>query len=110
MKYSMTAARLFPIQDTRTPTQGPKTAPFKMTMGSVGIGVAERMPMRRTENRGPAIPVLGICCSMFFRSLAKRMMSKTGTAKVMKAMRRLRKFFSGIFFINNLLYRNDYVQ
>jgi len=52
MKYSIMEARLFPSQETSTPIKDPKRAPFRMTMGSVGIGVAERIPIMRMENSG----------------------------------------------------------
>lgn len=103
MKYSMTAARLLPIQDTKTPTHGPKMAPFRMTIGSVGMGVAERIPIKRMENKGPAMPALGMCCSIFFKSLAKRTIRAIGMPKEITAMRMLRMFLARPFFINNSL-------
>jgi len=82
MKYSMIEARLLPVQDTMIPTTGPKMAPFKMTIGSVGIGVADKIPINIIEKRGPAIPVVGIRLSMFFMSLANTTMSTIGSSKV----------------------------
>ena len=87
MKYSITAARLLPAQETRTPTRGPKMAPLRMTIGSVGMGVAESSPMRRIEKSGPAIPVVGITRSMFFMSLAKTTITRTGSRKVAQTRR-----------------------
>ena len=66
MKYSMMAARLFPIQEIKTPRNGPKRAPFRMTIGSVGMGVAESNPMSKIEINGPKMLVLGMICSRFF--------------------------------------------
>ena len=71
MKYSMAAARLFPIQETSTPTKGPKMAPFKITIGSVGIGVADKTPINKMESNGPAIPVVGITFSIALKSFLK---------------------------------------
>ncbi len=86
IKYSMIAARLFPIHDTRIPTNGPKIAPFSMTMGSVGMGVADNIPISNIEKSGPAMPVVGMYFSTDFKSLAKYMIKAMGTMKVIRAM------------------------
>ena len=78
----MMAARLLPVQDTKTPVNGPKIAPFNTTIGSVGIGVAERIAISKIENSGPAIPVVGIYFSTFLISLVKMAISRKGAVKV----------------------------
>lgn len=88
MKYSIKAARLLPIHETRIPTNGPKMAPLRMTIGSVGMGVAERIPMSMTEKRGPAIPVVGIRRSIAIKSWRKKTRRATGKLKVIRAIRR----------------------
>lgn len=82
MKYSMMEAKLFPIQETRIPTNGPKTAPFKITMGSVGIGVAESRPISRIEKSGPARPVVGMRFSRYRKSCLKIRIRTMGSPKV----------------------------
>ena len=85
IKYSMMEARLLPAQDTIMPINGPKMAPLRITIGSVGMGVADRIPMSKMENNGPAIPVVGMNLSIFLISLAKKTMVKTGRQMVMIA-------------------------
>lgn len=71
IKYSITAARLLPIQLTRKPVNGPKMAPLIITIGSVGIGVADKTPMSMMLVIGPAIPVWGMNFSIPLMSLEK---------------------------------------
>jgi hypothetical protein len=59
-KYSSREAKLFPIQDVMIPTTGPKRAPFRIIMGSEGIGVMDKIPTKSIDKRGPLIPVFGI--------------------------------------------------
>ncbi|KKT83556.1 MAG: hypothetical protein UW80_C0011G0004 [Microgenomates group bacterium GW2011_GWC1_44_9] len=84
IKYSIIAAKLFPIQETKIPTTGPNTAPLSITMGSVGMGVADSMPIRSMENSGPAIPVVGILFSIAMKSLRKKIISPMGRPKVIR--------------------------
>lgn len=86
-----------------TPIKGPKIAPLRITIGSVGMGVAERIPIKMMEIRGPITPVSGIIPSIFFKSRLKIIIRITGTAKVMRAMMALRVFFPVLFFINKYI-------
>lgn len=97
MKYSMRAARLLPSQETKIPTNGPKMAPLRITMGSVGIGVAERIPMSMMEKRGPAMPVVGIRRSMVIKSLRKKTRRAIGKLKVARTKRRCPNLLSVFF-------------
>lgn len=68
IKYSIMAAKLFPIQEIRIPINGPKRAPLRITIGSVGIGVADKIPIKIIENMGPATPAFGIIFSISLKS------------------------------------------
>lgn len=73
------------------PIHGPKMAPFRITIGSVGIGVAERIPMRTMERIGPQSPVEGMNFSSCTMSWRKIMMRVIGRPKVNTTMATLRK-------------------
>lgn len=96
----MIEAMLLPIQETRTPIHGPKRAPLRITIGSVGMGVADSKPIRRMERSGPRTPVEGINFSIDLMSFLKTIINAMGRPKVSMAIAMLRILFRSFLFIN----------